>query len=554
MKTTITKKLLGLALSVFSITAAAQCPSVNNMSVTLGTNGTATVTPILSSANSTLTMYYWSVTPNATQTSSTWQPNGTFQFPTNGTYTLSVFITDSLNGCSTNGSTVLNITNMSASACNAAFTYYTDSACVTHFINSSTGNNLSYSWNINGNSYSSINPSVSLSNGTYPVVLFTYSGGNLCDSIYQSTTVSCGGGGTTTPCQASFYTYTDSSCVTHFVNTSTAGNSVVWNINGMTYTSAPSIALANGNHYVTLYSYMPAGGFCDSTSQMINVACGSGTTTPCQASFYTYTDSSCVTHFVNSTPCTYSVSSWNINGTMYYTPSPALSLTNGNYFVILNASIIGSGVSTSSNVVNVACNSGTTTPSACQANSNFYVFPDSTNAGNYFAYNLSSGTGNVSYLWNFGDGTTSTQQYPFHQYAVPGQYIICLTVSATSGTTTCTDTDCDSSSVQRMVTGFVMSQVNVIAQAATGIKQAEILTGLNAYPNPIADELTIEATTKDNSKLNYNLIDALGRSVLTGSVENSKAIINTSSLEKGFYSLSITNENGSSLKAIKLVK
>jgi PKD repeat protein len=239
---------------------------------------------------------------------------------------------------------------------------------------------------------------------------------------------------------------------------------------------------------------------------------------------------------------------------MYYTSSPALSLTNGNYFVILNASIIGSGVNTSSNVVNVACNSGTTTPASCQANSNFYVFPDSTNAGNYFAYNLSSGTGNVSYLWNFGDGTTSTQQYPFHQYAVPGQYIICLTVSATSGTTTCTDTDCDSSSVQRMVTGFVMSQVNVIAQAATGIKQAEILTGLNAYPNPIADELTIEATTKDNSKLNYNLIDALGRSVLTGSIENSKAIINTSSLEKGFYSLSITNENGSSLKAIKLVK
>jgi PKD repeat protein len=182
------------------------------------------------------------------------------------------------------------------------------------------------------------------------------------------------------------------------------------------------------------------------------------------------------------------------------------------------------------------------------------VFADSTNTGNYFAYNLSSGTGNVSYLWNFGDGTSSTQQYPFHQYAVPGQYVICLTVTATSGTTTCTDMSCDSSSVQRMAAGFLMSQVNVIPQATTGIKQAEVLTGLNAYPNPMADELTIEATTKDNSKLNYVLIDALGRVVLTGTIENSKAIINTSSLEKGFYSLSITNEKGSSLKAVKLVK
>jgi hypothetical protein len=105
-----------------------------------------------------------------------------------------------------------------------------------------------------------------------------------------------------------------------------------------------------------------------------------------------------------------------------------------------------------------------------------------------------------------------------------------------------------------MAAGFLMSQVNVIPQATTGIKQTEVLTGLKAYPNPMADELMIEATTKDNSKLNYILIDALGRTVLTGTIENSKATMNTSALEKGFYSLSVTDEKGSSLKAIKLVK
>jgi PKD repeat protein len=558
MKTTITKKLLGLALSVFSIATFAQCPTVLTMSVALGTNGTATVTPVLSGAVSpSQTMYYWSVTPSATQTSGMFQSNGTFQFPTNGTYTLVTYINDSLSGCQINGSTVVTINNMAPASCNAAFTANTDSACVTHFVNASTGSNLTYNWYINGISYTTTNPNVSLPNGTYPVVLYTYSTGSFCDSISQHITVGCAGGGTTTPCQASFYSYTDSLCVTHFINntpcTYTASS---WNINGTTYyTSSPAINLANGSYLATLNVSVLGSGVTATTNTVI-VACNSGTTSTCQASFYAYTDSLCVTHFINSSVAFggNNSSQWNINGTYYSTPDVSLSLPNGNYNAFLYNFSNGVFCDSAYQYVNVSCNSGTTTPASCQANSQFYVFADSTNTGNYFAYNLSSGTGNVSYLWNFGDGTTSTQQYPFHQYAVPGQYVICLTVTATSGTTTCSDISCDSSSVQRMAAGFLMSQVNVIPQSTTGIKQAGVLTGLNAYPNPMADELMIEATTKDGSKLNYSLIDALGRVVLTGNIENSKATINTSTLEKGFYSLSITNEKGSSLKAIKLVK
>lgn len=479
MKTTITKKLLGLALSVFSITAVAQCPTVTNMSVTLGANGTATVTPILSGPTSpSQTMYNWSVSPNATQTSGAFQSNGTFQFPANGTYTLSVSITDSLSGCWLTGNTALTISNMAATSCNASFYFYTDSSCVTHFINTSTGNNLTYNWYINGVNYTTANPSANLSNGYYNAVLYTSSTGSFCDSTSQYISISCAGSGTNTPCQASFYTYTDSSCVTHFVNTSTGGGNEIWYINGMTYSTStsPAVALANGSYYATLYSYTPAGGFCDSITQMFNVACGSGTTS-----------------------------------------------------------------------------------AGCQANSQFYIFADSLNAGNYFAYNLSWTSGTTSYLWDFGDGTTSTQQYPFHQYAIPGQYVVCLTVTGTystvlGGLTTCSDTYCDSSSVHRMAAGFQMSQVNVMPLSVTGIKQSEKEIGLNAFPNPMTDELTIEATTANDTKLTYVLVDALGRIVLTGNLNNSKTTIHTSNLEKGFYSLSVTNEKGSSLKTIKLVK
>lgn len=186
----------------------------------------------------------------------------------------------------------------------------------------------------------------------------------------------------------------------------------------------------------------------------------------------------------------------------------------------------------------------------CLANASFSLFEDSVNQGNYFAYNLSSGTGALSYLWDFGDGTISNLQYPFHQYVTPGNYIICLTVTASSGTTTCSDTYCDSSSVQRIAAGFLMSQISVIPQF-TGIKQIKSLTNIRVYPNPMETELTIEAGSEN---IHYDLIDALGRIICSGSTQESGTTIYTEHLAKGFYNLSISNKDRSILKSIKLIK
>lgn len=43
---------------------------------------------------------------------------------------------------------------------------------------------------------------------------------------------------------------------------------------------------------------------------------------------------------------------------------------------------------------------------------------------------------NGTYLWNFGDGTTSTLQNPSHTYATPGNYTVSLTVTNTCGSDT----------------------------------------------------------------------------------------------------------------------
>jgi PKD repeat protein len=51
-------------------------------------------------------------------------------------------------------------------------------------------------------------------------------------------------------------------------------------------------------------------------------------------------------------------------------------------------------------------------------------------------------TGNIdSWLWDFGDGTTSTEQDPTHVYSVPGAYAVSLTVSGPGGSHTETEAD-----------------------------------------------------------------------------------------------------------------
>lgn len=46
----------------------------------------------------------------------------------------------------------------------------------------------------------------------------------------------------------------------------------------------------------------------------------------------------------------------------------------------------------------------------------------------------------TSWYWDFGDGTTSTEQNPTHVYTVDGVYTVTLYVSSAKGTGSCTGT------------------------------------------------------------------------------------------------------------------
>jgi len=83
----------------------------------------------------------------------------------------------------------------------------------------------------------------------------------------------------------------------------------------------------------------------------------------------------------------------------------------------------GSDTETKSNYITVSA-----APTA-----NFTASPTSGAAPLYVNFTNQS-TNGTSWLWNFGDGTTSTLQQPSHNYPNPGSYTVSLTASSLCGT------------------------------------------------------------------------------------------------------------------------
>lgn len=82
-------------------------------------------------------------------------------------------------------------------------------------------------------------------------------------------------------------------------------------------------------------------------------------------------------------------------------------------------------------VVNAQPIANFTATSACLGESTHFTNTSTTNP---------AGQSITSYLWNFGDGHTSTQQNPNHTYSAIGSYNVSLTVSVGTGNEACTDT------------------------------------------------------------------------------------------------------------------
>jgi len=129
-------------------------------------------------------------------------------------------------------------------------------------------------------------------------------------------------------------------------------------------------------------------------------------------------------------------------------------------------------------------------------------------------------TGATTWFWDFGDGTTSTEENPTHIYPAAGTYTVTLVITNDCGADIFTQT------IQ------ATTSVNTIANDAM----------FSIYPNPASDVIFIhknEAINADN--LSIKIIDVIGREVLRAEFNfNDLNSINIQNLPSGNYSIICT--------------
>jgi PKD domain/Secretion system C-terminal sorting domain len=241
--------------------------------------------------------------------------------------------------------------------------------------------------------------------------------------------------------------------------------------------------------------------------------------------------------FTNTTLGNYNLTHWAFgNGTNSTATSPNYTFTtNGVFEVVLTVadSIAGSTCfDYYTTTINVT---GVTSPLQCH--SGFVMYPD-TGINNVTVVNSSSGN-NLTYTWDFGDGTsTSPLQNPSHVYATSGPFYLCLTVNDGAG---CIDMFCDSIGVNGVVFKQAGFSINVISPIPTAVKPIPTVTDISIYPNPTTRHITIDlGTTQTN--VTATLTNSLGQVVISKNYNSTNSINLNIDAPKGIYFLRLETD------------
>jgi PKD repeat protein/N-acetyl-anhydromuramyl-L-alanine amidase AmpD len=146
-----------------------------------------------------------------------------------------------------------------------------------------------------------------------------------------------------------------------------------------------------------------------------------------------------------------------------------------------------------------------------------------------------------SYLWNFGDGHTSTDLNPWNIYSAAGDYTVTLIAYSTL---------CANDTL--VLTNYIHVDLG------TGISENENELNVSVQPNPFSGNATLYFSQNTEQKIRITLTDMLGKEILIANLIYSSGkhsiAINTDELQlsKGIYSLKLSTENNSS--TIMLIK
>ncbi len=87
-----------------------------------------------------------------------------------------------------------------------------------------------------------------------------------------------------------------------------------------------------------------------------------------------------------------------------------------------------------------------------------------------------------------------------------------------------------------------------------GIKETELNISLSVYPNPTADNLTLQISDFKNETLSYQLIDLQGKLISNGQVTAKQTQINTSNLPPASYFVNVVTKKNKKVQSFKFIK
>lgn len=525
--TNLTKVMMTLAVlwSFSSAPVRAQTPCMAGFSVSIGSsspNGTQVAFYDSSWSAGTITNWNWSF---GNGTGSTQQNPTTTLAP--GAYYVCLTITAIYQGQSCTAQYCDSIYVTGTQPCNPNFTYQINPAGVQFFASGTL--NVQWVWDFgDGTGSSSMNPTHTYNSpGTYNVCLVTLTGnGQQCSSCQ---TITITGGGTT--CNASFNANQVQGTTTwNFTNTSTGNiGYYVWDFGDGTFSTLvnPSHTYtANGTYYACLT-------ISDSMQSCIDTYCDTiivGTGTSCNANFGWQNNPA------NGSTSFSAVQAGNMSwywdfgdGTTGTGANINHSFAPGTYNVCLTVTTVNGLTCTSCQTVTIQLNA--------LCSSNFSVFPDSSQAHTYIAYNLATGAMPMTYLWSWGDGTSSTGAYPSHTYQGPGLYTICLTITDANG---CTSTTCNPYQLLRLSSSAPVT-INVVA-GSTGINETDISGQISVYPMPASDLLNVSISLVKNDLVSTRIFNSTGQRVLEVEAQEFASgshtlKLNVQQLSPGIYTL-----------------
>ncbi len=166
--------------------------------------------------------------------------------------------------------------------------------------------------------------------------------------------------------------------------------------------------------------------------------------------------------------------------------------------------------------------------------------PNSTtvNLPNAIVSFTNSSSNATSYMWDFGDGNTSTDQNPWNLYGSIGVYDVTL-VAANAGCSNDT-------------THFTINVEDTLSSSAVEELNWEMVV---TYPNPFENNIIIKGLDKVDATVNISIVDMTGRQVFLQSNMATQPILyinDLGDLSKGVYQLVVST--GNARKSFYLVK